>query len=73
LAFDPMPSGGSGAHGPWCTSCRAPITTDQRSVRVDFATDPHGHKGLSGLYHEACSKPFASMARAINMLSFRRF
>jgi hypothetical protein len=42
-------------------------------MRVDFSNDPHGHKGLSGLYHEACGKRFASLARAINMLSFRRF
>jgi hypothetical protein len=42
------------------------------SVRVDFPNDPHGLRGLSGLYHATCSKPFASMARAMNMLSFRR-
>jgi len=41
-------------------------------VRVDFPHDPHGFRGLSGLYHAECGKPFASMARAMNMLSFRR-
>jgi hypothetical protein len=73
VAFDPMPSGGSGPHGPWCTSCKAPITVGQRSVRIDFNNDPHGHKGFTGLYHIECSKPFASMARVLKMLSFRGF
>lgn len=68
-----MPSGGSGPHGPFCTSCNAPIVEGERSIQIAFAHDPHGHRGLTGLYHERCSKPFASLARAINMLSFRPF
>ncbi len=64
---------GEEPRGPWCTSCKAPITEHQRTVRVQFANDPHGFGGLTGEYHEACSKPFASMAQAINMMSFRRF
>ena len=68
-----MRAGGGGPNEPWCPSCKAPIAGEERSVRVNFATDPHGHKGLSGLYHERCSKPFASLARAINALSFRPF
>jgi hypothetical protein len=68
-----MPSGGSGPNGPFCTSCHAPITEGQRSVRINFNTDPHGYRGLSGLYHERCSKPFASLARVINMTWFSRF
>jgi hypothetical protein len=73
MAFDPMPSAGSGPHGPFCTSCREPIAAEQRSVRIHFDTDPHGHRGLSGLYHEHCSKPFASLARVINLNWFGRF
>lgn len=74
MAYFEMPAGGGGGpHEPWCTSCKAPITESQRSVRVDFVTDPHGHKGLSGDYHEACSKPFASLAHALKMMSFRPF
>jgi hypothetical protein len=73
MAFDPMPSGGSGPYGPFCTSCHAPIVEGQRSVRIAFAHDPHGHRGLTGLYHEPCSKVFASLAHAINVLSFRPF
>jgi hypothetical protein len=72
VAFDSMPSGGD-PHGPWCTSCRAPITAEQRSVRIDFRTDPDGNRGLSGLYHEQCSRPFQSFARIINLDWFGRF
>jgi hypothetical protein len=71
LLFDPKWSGGP--NDPSCASCRAPITAGQRSVRIDFATDPHGHRGLSGLYHADCGKPFESLARAINMMSTSRF
>ena len=37
MAFNPMYSGGSGPNDPWCTSCKTPITAQQRSVRVDLA------------------------------------
>ena len=68
-----MPAGGSGPHGPFCTSCQGLISDDERKVRIHFNNDPHGHRGLSGLYHDACSKPFASLAHVINMTSFGRF
>jgi hypothetical protein len=73
VAFDPMPVGGSGPNEPWCTSCKAPITAGQRSIRIDFVNDPHGHRGFSGLYHERCGQPFQSLARVLKMLSFRPF
>jgi hypothetical protein len=72
MPFDGTPSGRE-PHGPWCASCKAPIVKDQRSVHVHFDSDPQGFRGLTGEYHEACSKPFASLARAINAMSFRRF
>jgi hypothetical protein len=68
-----MPSGGSGPYGPVCTSCREPITTGQRSVRINFENDPHGHRGLTGLYHEHCSKAFQALARVINLNWSGRF
>ena len=71
MDYDPRWSGGS--NDPTCTSCRGPITAQQRSIRVDFANDPQGHRGLSGLYHEDCGKPFQSIAHAMNMLSVSRF
>jgi hypothetical protein len=71
LDYDPRWGGGS--NDPTCTSCHQPIIAQQRSIRIDFANDPHGHRGLSGLYHEECSKPFQSIAHAMNMLSASRF
>lgn len=74
MAFDPMPASGSGGNEPWCLSCKTPITEGEHSVHIHFDHDPHGHQGLSGDYHEACSKPFASIARALQALNvFGRF
>lgn len=74
MAFDcTPPKGGDEPCEPWCTSCKTPIGKNQRKVRVHFDSDPHGFRGLTGEYHEVCGKPFVSMARAINMMSFRRF
>ena len=72
MAYLPMPEGG-GPHEPWCTSCKAPITDGQRSVRIAFDHDPHGYQGLTGIYHVHCSRPFQSLARALKVLSFRSF
>ena len=55
-----------------CLSCRQPILRDQASTRVAFQSDPHGHRGLTGHYHLACSKVFASLARVVNMNPLRR-
>ena len=64
---------GEEPRGPYCASCKAPITKDQRSVRVDFKNDPQGHRGFTGLYHEQCSRPFVSIARVMNMDWFGRY
>jgi hypothetical protein len=63
--------GGGGPEGAWCRSCRQPIGKDEQKTHVFFPTDPHGFKGLSGDYHAVCSKPFASMARAMQALDRR--
>lgn len=42
----------------------------ESSVRIHFDHDPHGYQGLSGEYHETCSKPFASIAHALKSLNF---
>lgn len=68
MYFDETLPGGGG-EGPVCSACREPIARDQRVVRVRFASDPQGHKGLSGSYHVACSKPFASLAHALDATS----
>jgi hypothetical protein len=61
--------GGGGFFGPSCRSCKRPILQDEPSTRIAFDSDPHGAKGLTGDYHMACSKPFSSLAHAINALS----
>jgi hypothetical protein len=68
-----MPNGGSGPSEPCCTSCREPITSQERSMRINFENDPHGHRGLTGLYHEHCGKPFQSLARVVNLNWSGRF
>jgi hypothetical protein len=71
MPFDRTPKGGGDPHEKWCTSCKAPIAGGQRSVLIRFSQDPHGHRGLTGLYHEHCGKRFRSLAHAFNLLSFR--
>jgi len=62
---------GGGDHGPSCCACRKPILEGEASMRIAFASDPAGAKGYTGEYHVACGKPFASLARALDMLSRR--
>ena len=61
--------------GPWdepwgasCKSCQMPIFEGQPSEDVHF---PEGSESasMSGTYHAECAKPFASIARAMNMLN----
>lgn len=66
--IDALPGGG-GADGPWCRSCKQPILESHKLVRVQFDHDPHGAREQTGPYHAECSRPFASLARAINLLS----
>jgi hypothetical protein len=66
---DEMLPGSGGYEGPWCLSCKQPIGEGQRIVRVHFDSDPHGAKELSGPYHPDCSKPFHSLAHALNAIS----
>ena len=67
MLFDSSEGGGEGPSGPECPSCRRPINDSDASERITFPHDPHGHRGLSGLYHVGCAKPFASLARIMNL------
>ena len=67
MAFDATPGGDP--RGPWCKACRRPIGETERSMNVRFDNDVHD---LSGLYHEACGRPFASMARVLNLKPWSR-
>lgn len=64
MAFDATPGGDP--RGPWCKACRQPIEAGQATETVNFETEDA--RDMSGLYHKACAKPFASIARALNML-----
>ena len=63
---DKFPYGG-GRSGPSCRACKQPILPGDRPKRVEFQNDPDGTKGLTGDYHLACSKRFASLAHVINL------
>lgn len=52
-----------------CCACKEPILDGQRTTRVEFPDGPAGVKELTGEYHAACSRPFASMAHALNLMS----
>lgn len=60
-------NGGGGHRGPWCPSCKQPILEGQKTLQVTFNNDPHGFNGTTGLYHAQCGRPFASLARVINL------
>jgi hypothetical protein len=62
---------GGGQGGPSCRACKKLILEGEPSIRIAFASDPVGAKGYTGEYHSACSKPFVSLARAIDMLRGR--
>lgn len=59
---------GGGSDGPICKACKQPLLKGQPVKRVEFVEDP---RGMTGDYHTACSKPFVSLAQAMNMM--RRF
>ena len=63
---DSFNNGGGGFEGPPCKACHQPILQGQPSTRVEFLNDVHD---MTGDYHTACSKPFASLAQAISMMS----
>lgn len=69
MYLDEKLPGSGGWEGPWCRSCKQPIAEGQHLVRLYFETDPNGARDMSGPYHASCGKPFASLARALNMLS----
>ena len=64
--FDPTDYGGGGGY-PRCCCCDRPIFDERQGVRIEFLMDPHGHKGLTGLYHRHCSAPFQAAAEALAM------
>lgn len=65
----------SPSRGPWdepwgasCKSCGMPVGQDEASEEVRFP-DGFESNGMNGTYHAECARPFASLARALTMLS----
>jgi hypothetical protein len=71
MAYDAC--SGRDPRGGWCLACRKPLESGQPVTRIDFQTDPDGRRGLSGLYHKVCSKPFSELAKVINLNPWARF
>ncbi len=71
--FMDIPAGGEGwfdPPGPRCKSCKEPIAPGAPSEELEFPSNTqHQLEGMSGLYHSSCAKPYASILRAMNMLS----
>jgi hypothetical protein len=68
MSYNFVPEGGGEPWGACCKSCRLPIFPDQDSEEVRF---PEGTESaqMSGPYHAECAQPFASIARALDMLN----
>jgi hypothetical protein len=71
MPFDAM--SGDEPRMPSCCACRQPIWRGQPAIHVHFNHDPVGAKGLTGDYHQQCSRPFQSMARVVNLNPWGRF
>jgi hypothetical protein len=71
MALDALPGGEPGFR--WCRACRQEIRHGEPATHVHFQTDPQGTQGLTGAYHQQCSRPFASLARVVNMNPWRGF
>jgi hypothetical protein len=71
--FMDIPAAGEGGHEPIlprCRSCKQPILPGSPSQTLSFpANADHGLDELNGSYHAACAQPFASLQRALAMLS----
>jgi hypothetical protein len=71
--FMDIPAGGEGKYEPIlprCRSCKQPIAPDAPREILTFPPGgEHRLEELDGPYHTACAQPFASLQRAIDMLS----
>ncbi|GAA0648784.1 hypothetical protein [Brevundimonas lenta] len=56
MAYDAEPGGDP--RGPWCPKCRLPVKKGDPSTKMHFDHDPDGSKGLSGLWHGECARPY---------------
>jgi hypothetical protein len=71
--FMDIPAGGEGDYEPIlprCRSCQQPIApgTPREILTFPAGSEPSLDE-LNGPYHSACARPFASLQRAMDMLS----
>jgi hypothetical protein len=71
--FMDVPAGGEGAFEPVeprCRSCKQPIPSGAPQQILTFpAGGEYRLEELNGPYHLACARPFASLQRALDVLS----
>ena len=56
MAYDAEPGGDP--RGPWCPRCRLPVKPGDPATKMYFAEDPDGARGISGLWHGECARPY---------------
>ena len=56
MAFDSFRGGDP--RGPWCPKCRQPVKPGEPQTKMHFDSDPDGSKGLSGMWHGECARPY---------------
>lgn len=56
MAYDCDPGGDP--RGAWCPKCRRPVREGEPATRMHMAEDPDGSRGLSGLWHSECARPY---------------
>jgi hypothetical protein len=69
MFFDtgPLGPGWGESPQPTCKSCQQPILAHHRTENVQFPASADS-AAMSGAYHVECARPFASIARALDML-----
>lgn len=67
LETGPLGPGWGETPQPLCKSCRQPILEHHQTQDVQFPAHAES-SDMSGRYHAACAKPFASIAHALDML-----
>ena len=71
--FVDIPAGGESGDepiAPRCRSCKQPIAPGSPRETLSFPTDDAlGLSAFNGAYHAGCAQPYASLKRALDMLS----
>ena len=72
MPFDSMPHPSIGTRAIWCQSCKRPIGPGEPVEHLSFENHfEHRLEDLNGPYHAECARPYMSIKRALDMLSWR--